>query len=189
MIHLKKTTGLAIFITAVVVSAALIEVFLDNIGAEKHKHFIGNAGTLMVVMSFVYSMRKKRLLFAKGNMQAWLKLHEIFAVAGTVLILIHAGLHTHAAIPLITMTLMFIAFASGLVGRYVYEGGRAELKIMKDELQAKGLSDAEIEERLTPFIDANKRFLKWRAFHMPLVYALIMFTLFHIVSALYYGGF
>ncbi len=188
-IHLKKSSGLGLIVLTVTIGAILLEILFDAIGLERHKHLIGNIGSIILLISFVYSLRKRKIIFKSGNIQTWLKYHEAFAIIGTVLILVHAGFHTHAAVPLITLALIFVSFVSGLVGSYVYDAGRNELKIMREYLKTKGLTPAQIEETLKPMLEANKKFLAWRAFHMPIVSALFIFVFFHIISALYYGGF
>lgn len=185
----KRIFSLAVIVAFVAISAILIEVLFDNIGLEKHKHMIGNLGSLMVLVSFVYSLRKRKILLKNGNIQSWLKGHEVLAIAGTVLIFIHAGFHTHAAVPIITLILLFISFVSGLIGRYVYESERERLKGMREWIRGKGMGANEIEETLQPLLEANKKMLRWRSFHIPLISALLLFVVFHIVSALYYGGF
>ncbi|MBI5286964.1 MAG: hypothetical protein HY878_05160 [Deltaproteobacteria bacterium] len=118
--QVKKAIGFCLLVIAVTTGSIFVEILLDKIGLERHKHLIGNTGTIILLFSFAYSMRKRKMIFKTGNIQTWLKYHELLAILGTLLILVHAGFHTHAAIPLITLFLIFISFVSGLVGRYLY---------------------------------------------------------------------
>lgn len=188
-IVVNRLSGLFLTILLVVGNTILIEQILDLFGVRGHRLLTGIGGTLLVILSFGYSMRKRKKLFKSGGMKGWLRGHEWLAIGGTVIIFVHTGTHFHSIVAIITLIFMFIAFISGLIGRYVYDNVRAELKLKKESLKRDGLSDKEIEENLTGLATASDALSKWRLYHMPVISILGVMVVYHAISALYYGGF
>lgn len=185
----KKFSTLILSVFLVVLNAILIENLLDTYGIAGHRLFTGIAGTVLVVLSFGYSMRKRKKVFKSGVIKEWLASHEWLAVLGTVLIFIHTGTHLNAIVPIVTLLFMFTTFISGFIGKYIFNNARVELKQKKDELKKEGLSDSEIEERVAALSIASSALSKWRNVHMPFVSILAVMLVYHAVSALYYGGY
>ena len=188
-IVVNRLTGLTTAIFLMVGNAILAEQVLDMYDVRGHKLITGIAGTLLVILSFTYSMRKRKKVFTAGGMKGWLASHEWLAIAGTVIIFVHTGTHFHALVPITTLLFMFTTFISGLIGRYVFNETKSELKQKRDELKREGLSEAEIEERLSALTIASNALGKWRNAHMPFVSILAVMVIYHSISALYYGGF
>lgn len=185
----NRLSVLFITIALTLGNAILVEQLLDMYGIRGHRLLTGVIGTLLVILSFGYSMRKRKKVFKGGGMKGWLKWHEWLAIAGTVIIFIHTGTHFHAIVPIMTLVFMFTAFVSGLIGRYVYDNVRTEIKLQKEGLKKEGLSDKEVEDRLTDLATASEALAKWRDYHMPVIAILGVMVLYHAVSAIYYGGF
>ena len=188
-IVVNRLTGLITTVILVFGNAILIEQILDFYGIRGHRLLSGIAGTLLVILSFAYSMRKRKKLFKSGGMKGWLRAHEWLATLGTVIIFVHTGTHFHGIVAIITLIFMFIAFISGLIGRYVYDNVRAELRLKKDNLKKDGLSEKEIEESLAGLATASEALSKWRLYHMPVISILGVMVVYHAIAALYYGGF
>ena len=187
-IVVTRMSGLLITLVLVVANAILIEVIFDLFGVQKHRLITGLAGTFLIIASFGYSMRKrKKVTF--GNAKNWLKGHEWLSIAGTFIIFVHTGTHFKALVPVITLIFMFIAFFSGLVGRYVYNNARADLKAKQDEMKQAGLGREEIEQKLWSLTVASEALAKWRNIHMPIISFLGVMVIYHSISALYYSGF
>jgi len=185
----KRMSGLLLTIFLVVVNAVLIEVILDMFGVKGHRLFTGVTGTLVIIISFAYSLRKRNRFITFGSPKAWLQGHEWLAIAGTFIILVHTGTHFKALVPVITLIFMFTAFISGLTGRYVYNNARSELKAKRAELKVAGLKASAIEQKLWSLIIASEALSKWRKIHMPVISFLVIMVLYHAISALYYTGF
>jgi len=183
---IRKFSSLIFTVFLAVSNAILMESLLDSYGITGHRLFTGIVGTLLVIFSFAYSMRKRKKVFAFGGMKGWLASHEWLAIVGTVIIFIHTGTHFHALVPIITLLFMFTTFISGLIGRYVFNEAKGELKQKRDELKKGGLSEAEIEERLSTLTIASNALGKWRNVHMPFVSILAVMVIYHSISALYY---
>lgn len=188
-IVVNRLTGLITTVILVFGNAILIEQVLDMYGIRGHRLLSGIIGTLLVILSFGYSMRKRKKLFKSGGMKGWLRGHEWLAILGTVIIFVHTGTHFHGIVAIITLIFMFIAFISGLIGRYVYDNVRAEMKYKKEALKKDGLSDKEIEESLAGLATASEALSKWRLYHMPVISILGVMVVYHTIAALYYGGF
>jgi len=185
----NRLSGLFLTIILVVVNAVLIEVILDRFGVEGHRLFTGITGLFLMIISFGYSMRKRKKLITFGNPKNWLTGHERLAIAGTFVIFVHTGTHFNALTPIVTFLFMFIAFVSGLVGRYVYNNAKAELNTKKAELKKRGLSASEIDNELWYLTIASDALSKWRKIHMPVISFLCVLIVYHAFSALYYSGF
>ncbi|MDO8444662.1 MAG: hypothetical protein Q7T53_00920 [Deltaproteobacteria bacterium] len=185
---INRLAGLITTVFLVFGNAILIEQMMDLYGVRGHRLLTGIIGTLLVILSFGYSMRKKKL-FKTGGMKGWLRAHEWLAIAGTVIIFVHTGIHFHGIVAIITLIFMFIAFISGLIGRYVYDNVKAELRLKKAGLKKDGLSEKEIEDSLTGLATASEALSKWRTYHMPVISILGVMVLYHAIAALYYGGF
>lgn len=188
-IVVNRLTGLIATVFLVFGNAILIEQIMDLYGVRGHRLLTGIFGTILVILSFGYSMRKRKKLFKTGGMKGWLRAHEWLAILGTVIIFVHTGTHFHGIVAIITLVFMFIAFISGLIGRYVYENVRAELKLKREGLKKDGLSNKEIEEGLTGLATASEALSKWRLYHMPVISILGVMVVYHAIAALYYGGF
>lgn len=187
-IVVKRMSGLFLTIFLVVANAILIEVILDLYDVNRHRLITGIVGTLIIIFSFGYSARKRKKL-TMGSAKNWLKWHEWLSIGGTFILLVHTGAHFNALVPVITLIFMSIAFVSGLIGRYVYNDAKADLKIKRKDLKEAGLSEEEIEQKLWSLTVASDALSKWRAVHMPIISFLGVMVLYHSISALYYAGF
>ncbi len=188
-IIVSRISVLFLTLFLVIANATLIETLLDMYGIRGHRLFTGFFGTLVLILSFGYSLRKRKKLLVIGKIKSWLLAHEWLSITGSFIIFIHTSTHLKAIVPIITLILMFTAFVSGLTGRYVYDRARSRLKMQREELKQKGLSDSDIEQRLWALAITSDALSKWRAVHKPIVSTLAVMIIYHAVSALYYGGF
>lgn len=187
-IVVTRLSGLFLTIFLVVANAVLLEIILDLFQVKGHRLITGISGTLLIILSFGYSARKrKKVTF--GSAKNWLQGHEWLSIGGAFVILVHTGTHFKGLVPVITLFFMSVAFISGLIGRYVYNNAKAELKGKQKEFKGAGLSEEEIEQRLWTLTVASDALSKWRAAHMPIIALLGVMVLYHAVSALYYAGF
>ena len=188
-IVVTRMSGLFITIFLVVANAVLIEVIMDLFSVNRHRLITGIAGTLLIIISFTYSMRKRKKLLTVGSPKYWLQAHEWLSIGGTFIIFVHTGTHLTAMVPVITLIFMVIAFVSGLVGRYVYNNVKADLKDKKMNMKKDGIEPDEIELKLWALTVSSDALSKWRAFHMPVISFLSVMVIYHAISALYYAGF
>lgn len=186
---MSRLSGLFLTIILVVANAVLLEIILDLYGVKKHRLFTGLFGTSLILFSFGYSLRKRKMIPWAGSVKFWLIAHEWLAISGSFVIFVHTGTHFRALVPISTLLFMFTTFTSGLLGRFVYDNARAELRLKQKDMKEQGLSAGEIEQKLWSLTVASDALSKWRSFHMPLVSILAIMVIYHAVSALYYAGF
>ena len=164
-------------ILATIVSDALLHHFdLVWIG-----RYLGIPGTLLILLSFLYSMRKRKLV-SFGKPKTLLILHETLAWLGALMILIHAGIHVYAILPWLALIAMLVNIMSGMTGKVLLDRSRRFLAGKKAAYATQGLAEDEVEKRL--FWDATTFDLmkKWRAVHLPITLAFAVLGLTHILS-------
>jgi hypothetical protein len=75
--------------------------------------YLGYLGTCVILLSFVYSLRKRKLIQA-GSPKQLLQAHEYMAWAGSIMVIVHAGIHLNALLPWLAIFMLLINVASGL---------------------------------------------------------------------------
>lgn len=81
--------------------------------------WLGIPGTLLILASFLYSLRKrKKIAFGKPKTLLWL--HETLTWLGALMILVHAGIHVYAILPWLALASMLINVFSGMTGRFYW---------------------------------------------------------------------
>lgn len=149
--------------------------------------YLGFVGTLVITVSFVYSLRKRKVI-ETGSPKQLLLLHEYLAWAGSVLILIHAGIHFNALLPWLAILLLLIAVASGLVGKFLLKKANESLKEKRTELLKHGMTAVEVDKKL--FFDSITLDLmkKWRVVHLPITLLLGILSLLHIITVIMFSA-
>lgn len=172
--------GLMIFI------ALAIDYFLHRMNLVYVGRYLGFVGTLVIIVSFIYSLRKRKII-ESGSPKQLLLLHEYLAWAGSVLILIHAGIHFNALLPWLAIVLLLIAVASGLVGKFLLKKANESLKEKRTELEKQGVTVVEVDKKL--FFDSITVDLmkKWRVVHLPITFLLGILSLLHIISIIMFS--
>jgi hypothetical protein len=110
------------------------------------------------------------------------------AWAGSLLILVHAGIHFNAVLGWLAVGAMLLNIASGLTGKFLLRRARLRLEESKQQMRAQGLADATIEDSLywdSLTYDAVKQ---WRVIHYPVTLAFAVLALGHIVSVFVFWG-
>jgi hypothetical protein len=171
---------------SLVAGALLVDLLLHRFGLARVGRDLGWAGALLIVVSFVYSLRKRRWIRI-GAPRNWLRLHEVLAWTGALAVLVHAGIHMHALLPWLALLAMLVAVASGVTGRSLLAGARRQLAGRQRRLRESGLSDEEIERTL--FLDslAVRAMEKWRTVHIPLTLNFVILSLLHVATALLFA--
>jgi hypothetical protein len=150
--------------------------------------WLGIPGVLLIIGSFGYSLRKRKLI-SYGKPVELLRLHERMAWVGSLLILVHAGIHFNAWLAWLATWAMLINVCSGLTGKYLLQSARKRFAATQTRLRETGISEDEIEAR-TYFnsitVDVVK---KWRVVHVPISLSFAVLALSHIGVELWYWGF
>ena len=149
--------------------------------------YLGIFGTLLIIGSFVYSMRKRKYI-TSGNPKSLLRFHEFGAWLGSLMILIHAGVHFNAILPWLATAAMAVNVISGLVGKLLLDRSRQHVQGQREHFQLRGLSKPEVEQAV--FWDAVSldSMTKWRKVHIPIFIAFAVLSLGHIVSIFLFWG-
>ena len=149
--------------------------------------WLGIPGTLLIIASTVYSLRKRRLI-RRGQPAQLLKWHESLAWLGSLLVLVHAGVHFNAILGWLAVWAMLINVGSGLTGKFLLERSRRRMEEARQRLRAGGLPEAELENQLywdSLTFDAVKR---WRVVHFPITLAFAVLAMAHIVAVFLFWG-
>ncbi len=104
---------------------------------------LGLIGTTVIVLSFIYSLRKRKII-ESGSPKKLLALHEYLAWVGSIMLLVHAGIHFNALIPWLAILMLLIAVGSGLVGKFLLKQANETLKEKKQYLITEGNSKEEL---------------------------------------------
>ena len=149
--------------------------------------YLGIPGTLLILMSLLYSMRKRKMLLA-GTPKSWLNFHEFTAWLGSLLVLIHAGVHFNAILPWLATIAMGINVISGMVGKLLLGRARQHVLGQREHYQLRGLSKREVEQAV--FWDAVTfdAMARWRKVHIPIFVAFSVLALGHIISVFLFWG-
>jgi hypothetical protein len=168
-------------------AALLCDVILHLLNAVWIGRWLGIPGTLLILASLGYSLRKRKLV-RWGQPARLLRLHEYMAWAGSLLLLVHAGIHFNAILGWLAVWAMLINVASGLTGKFLLDRSRRRLEQARQTMRLQGLSDEQLAERTywdSLTFDTVKH---WRAVHFPITLAFAVLALAHIVAVFLFWG-
>jgi FlaA1/EpsC-like NDP-sugar epimerase len=180
---IKKILPFILIYFTLLITAVLFHILLQSGDQKWILRYLGIAGTLLIVISFVYSLRKRKLI-KFGKAKLLLQIHEALAWFGSLLILLHAGFEFDAIIPRMAVFAMLIVVASGITGRYLLKQAKESLKEKRAELAAKNLSEDEIEREVFTLSIIADKMQMWRTVHIPLTLIFAAFALLHIITIL-----
>ena len=149
--------------------------------------WLGIPGTLLIIGSTAYSLRMRKLI-QSGHPARLLRWHEGLAWLGSLLVLVHAGVHFNAILGWLAVCAMLINVGSGLTGKFLLDRSRRRLEEARQRMRARGLADAELEDQLywdSLTFDAVKQ---WRVVHFPITLAFAMLATAHVVAILMFWG-
>ena len=149
--------------------------------------YLGIPGTLLILASFGYSARKRKWV-QSGDAKTLLKAHEALAWLGSLLVLIHAGVHFNSLLAWLATIAMGINVISGLVGKYLLKNAREHLLGVREHYQLRGLSRSEVEQTIFWDAVAIDAMAKWRKVHIPIFVVFAVLALGHIFSVFLFWG-
>ena len=149
--------------------------------------YLGIPGTLLIIGSLTYSLRKRKVI-ASGNVKSWLSMHEIGTWLGSLMVLLHAGVHFNAILPWLATVAMGVNVISGMVGKLLLDRSRRHVRGQRDHFQLRGLSRPEVEQAV--FWDAVTldAMTQWRKVHIPIFIVFAVLSLGHIISIFLFWG-
>ena len=149
--------------------------------------YLGIPGTLLIIGSLYYSLRKRKYV-SKGNPKTLLKLHEFGTWLGSLMVLIHAGIHFNAILPWLATAAMGVNVVSGLVGKLLLSRSRQHVQEERTQFQLRGLSKPEVEKAVFWDAVALDAMAQWRRVHIPIFIVFAVLALGHIVSIFLFWG-
>lgn len=166
-----------------VLTAIFFDYLLHKFNLLSIGYWLSYPGTLLIILSFLYSLRKRKLI-ERGSPKKMLSIHEYFAWAGSILILVHAGIHFNAILPWLGIIMMLVTVGSGLTGKYLLKKSTETLKTKKKSLKELGITDEDASKQL--FFDSISVDLlkKWRVVHIPITILFTILALLHIITIL-----
>lgn len=149
--------------------------------------YLGIPGTILIIGSLVYSLRKRKYITA-GNPKTLLTLHEFSAWFGSLMVLIHAGIHFNAILPWLATVAMGVNVISGMVGKLLLKRSRLHVQGQREHFQLRGVSRSEVEQAV--FWDAVTldAMTQWRKVHIPIFIVFAVLSLGHITSIFLFWG-
>jgi len=183
----REVLPFALALLAFVALTLVLDAILHLLNIVWVGRYLGIVGTLLILGSFKYSLRKRKLI-TTGDPTTLLRRHEYMAWAGSLLILVHAGIHFNAILGWLAAIAMLVNIGSGLAGKFLLTRARKRMGEARQRLVEKGVSGPPLDEHTywdTMTFDMVK---KWRAVHFPITLAFAVLSLAHIIAiALFWG--
>ncbi|MES2042405.1 MAG: hypothetical protein V4475_00920 [Pseudomonadota bacterium] len=164
-------------------AALLLDAVLHLADAVWIGRWLGIPGVLLILGSFGHSLRKRKII-RRGNPVKYLRLHERMGWAGSLLVLVHAGIHFNAVLAWLAVAAMLINVTSGLTGKYLLQRAQRWLREARTQMREVGAQSEEIDLRLywdSLVFDLVKQ---WRKVHLPIALAFAVLAVSHIVAVL-----
>jgi hypothetical protein len=164
-----------------ILGALIVDWLLHQFDLVWVGRWLGIPGTLLILTSFFYSLRKRKKIDF-GKPKHLLALHETLTWIGALMILVHAGIHVYAILPWLALIAMLVNVISGMTGKFLLDSSRRLLADKQDHYRGQGLSEDAIERRLfwdSTAVDVMKQ---WRVVHLPITLAFTVLSLAHILS-------
>ncbi len=149
--------------------------------------YMGIPGSLLIIASLYYSARKRKWV-TTGDPKSLLKMHEFGTWLGSLMVLIHAGIHFNAILPWLATVAMGVNVVSGMVGKMLLSQSRQHVQGERDRFQLRGMSKTEIEQTLFWDAVALGAMTQWRKVHIPIFIVFAVLALGHIFSIFLFWG-
>lgn len=162
-------------------AALLLDALLHLADAVWIGRYLGIPGTILILLSGRYSLRKHKII-SWGKPPKLLKEHQALAWLGSLLVLVHAGIHFNAWLGWLAVAAMVVNVASGLTGRYLLGRVQKRLANRRRALTDAGLSADEIAERIHFDSRTMDLIKQWRVIHVPITLAFAGLALAHIIA-------
>ena len=183
----KHILPFTLLVTLLGVATVIGDYLLHRLGLVWVGRYLGIPGTLLIIGSLLYSLRKRKVI-ASGNVKSWLKMHEIGTWLGSWMVLLHAGVHFNAILPWLATLAMGVNVISGMVGKMLLARSREHVQAQREHYQLRGLSKAEVDQAVFWEAVTFDAMAKWRKVHIPIFIAFAVLSIGHIVSIFLFWG-
>lgn len=182
-IVIKDLIPFILWFSTLVFGAIVIDLILHYFNIVFIGKYLGYLGTATILSSFLYSLNKRKII-TLSTPKILLDYHEYLALSGSIMILVHAGIHIHAVLPWLAVLMLLINVISGLTGKHLLARANQTLRERKKEMKSLGESEEEIKNAI--FLDAiiMDSMKNWRKVHLPITYFLGLLSMIHIISAI-----
>ena len=177
----REVLPFAASLLALALAALLVDAVLHYFDQVWVGRWLGIPGVALILASLHYSLRKRKIV-TRGNPVTLLRRHEYMAWAGSLLVLVHAGIHFNAVLAWLALLAMLLNVASGLTGKYLLAHARTRLIDARARLASQGLDAAAIDERLHRDSLTMDLVRKWRVVHVPITLAFAVLATAHLVA-------
>jgi len=181
----KKVMPFLLSFVALIAATAILDALLHLSGMTWIGRWLGIPGVLLILLSFLYSMRKRKKI-SFGKPKTLLKLHEVLTWTGALLVLVHAGIHVYTVLPWLALIAMMVNIISGMTGQYLLDRSRRYVAEKKASYLERGLTAEAAEKELfwdSVTFDLMK---KWRAVHFPITLVFSVLGITHIFTIFLY---
>lgn len=184
---LREVLPFFLSLMALIAAALLVDAALHLLDAVWIGRYLGIPGVILILVSLGHSLRKRGVI-KRGDPVRFLRLHEWLAWAGSLLVLVHAGVHFNAVLAWLALAAMLVNIGSGLTGKFLLRRAQAWLKAARAELKEEGFSDADIKVRLHRDSLTVDLVRQWRRIHLPISLAFAVLALAHIAAVFIFWG-
>jgi hypothetical protein len=184
---IREVLPFALMFATLVAVALAIDAALHLANAVWVGRYLGIPGVLLILASSGYSLRKRKLI-ALGKPVVLLRWHERLAWTGSLLILVHAGIHFNAVLGWLAVAAMLINVASGLTGKCLMGRSSKRLAANRARLRAAGLSEEALQEQTWGDSLTYDIVKSWRVVHLPITLAFVVLALVHIIAIFIFWG-
>lgn len=125
-------------LAALAVVALLLDGLLHLLDMVWIGRYLGIPGALLIIGSFGYALRERKLI-QSGQPVKLLRLHERMAWGGSLLVLVHTGIHFNSILGWLAVWAMLVNVTSWLTGKYVLERARHRLEEARQFRKLRGM--------------------------------------------------
>jgi hypothetical protein len=176
-----------VLVTLLGVATIIGDYLLHRLDLVWVGRYLGIPGTLLIVGSLTYSLRKRKVI-ASGSVRSWLTMHEIGTWLGSWMVLLHAGVHFNAILPWLATIAMGLNVISGMVGKMLLGRSREHVQARREQYQLRGMSPTEVEQAVFWESVTFEAMTRWRKVHIPIFIAFAVLSLGHIVGIFLFWG-
>jgi hypothetical protein len=177
----KEVLPFLLMFGALIAATAIVDALLHQLDLVWIGRYLGIPGTILILSSFSYSLRKRKLISA-GRPKTLLTLHETLTWLGALMVLVHAGVHVYSILPWLALIAMLVNVISGMTGKVLLDRSRRFLAEKKQGYTQRGLAAEAVEKEVFWDAVAVDLMKKWRAVHFPITLVFAVLGLAHILS-------
>jgi hypothetical protein len=180
---LTEVLPFAAVLAAMIIATIAIDVALHEVNQDWLGRYLGIPGTVLIILSFLYSLRKRNII-RRGSIKHFLTLHEVCSWLGSLLILVHSGIHFHGLVAWLATLAIIVAVVSGLTGRCLLQRSQRKLYLRREFFLRQGKTEDETEKEILWEALAVDTMAKWRVAHLPVTWAVCALAGIHVVVVL-----